>query len=319
MNKSKCPLCGSVHTIKYGARNGIQTYKCADCGYRFRNSRLPSDLELWRLYQENKQTVAEMASSLGTSPSTIKRRLRHIVIEWEQPSLSGHGFVHLDATYWGRNDGVLAALDSQAGKILYLAFIRHERISDYQEAVTSIEERGYKIDGIIIDGLQTLFTLFSAYRIQMCQFHMMQIVRRYLTQNPRLLASRALNDIMRNLTSMRKDDFIKEYTIWKETWKNTLDKRSQLKNGKTRFRHRRLRSAVRSIDFYLPYLFTCQEKGCEGMPNTNNKLEGTFTDLKKNLNNHSGMNGENRRRFICGFFLALTTSLSMNNKRKPQH
>lgn len=314
MNKSKCPVCGSKHTIKYGVRNGIQTYKCSDCGYRFRNSKLPSDLELWQMYQENKQTVAELATSLGTSPSTIKRRLRNIVIEWEQPPLSGHGFVHLDATYWGRNDGVLAALDSQTGKLLYLAFIKHERVSDYQDAVSSIEERGYRIDGIIIDGLQSLFTLFSAYKIQMCQFHVMQIVKRYLTLNPRLLASRALNAIMKSLTSVQKDYFVKEYTSWKETWKDTLNKRSLLKNGKTRYRHRRLRSAVRSIDFYLPYLFTCQEKGCEGMPNTNNKLEGTFTDLKKNLNNHSGMRGENRKRFICGFFLALTTSLSMKEQ-----
>lgn len=161
------------------------------------------------------------------------------------------------------------------------------------------------MDGIVIDGLQTLFSQFSAYRIQMCQFHMKQIVKRYLTLNPRLLASRALNDIMKNMTSMQKDDFLKEYTEWKEAWKLTLDKRSLLKNGKTRYRHRRLRSAMRSLDFYLPYLFTYQEDGCEGMPNTNNKLEGTFTDLKKNLNNHSGMNEENRKRFICGFFLAL--------------
>ena len=36
----------------------------------------------------------------------------------------------------------------------------------------------------------------------------------------------------------------------------------------------------------------------EGMPNANGKLEGTFMDLKKNLNNHSGMNEENRKRFI---------------------
>ena len=35
------------------------------------------------------------------------------------------------------------------------------------------------------------------------------------------------------------------------------------------------------------------------MPNTNNKIEGTFTDLKKNLNNHSGMSTKNRKRFIC--------------------
>ena len=304
MNKSKCPVCGSRHTVKNGVRKSVQTYICKDCGYQFRNSKLPSDLDLWKLYQENKQTVVELAASLGTSPSTIKRRLRNVVIKWSQPSLSGSGFVHIDATYWGRNSGVIVAQDSKTKQILYLSFIKHERLSDYQDAVTSIEERGYKINGIIIDGLQHLFSLFSAYKVQMCQFHMKQIVRRYITQNPRLLSARALNVIINNLTTKSKDDFVREYKSWKEEWKDTLNKRSQLKNGKTRYRHRRLRAAMHSLDFYLPYLFTYQEDGCEGMPNTNNQLEGTFTDLKKNLNNHSGMSEENRKRFICGFFLA---------------
>ena len=257
------------------------------------------------MYLDKKQTISELASYLGTSPSTIKRILRNIVIEWEQPYLSGSGFVNIDATYWGRNDGVLAALDSETGKILYLAFIKHERVSDYRDAVASIEERGYKVKGIIIDGMKQLFTEFSAYRIQMCQFHMKQIVKRYLTLNPRLLAARALSVLLKDLTLKDKDDFVKEYEEWKEVWKDTINKRSELKNGKTRFRHKRLRSAMHSVDFYLPYLFTYQEDDCKGMPNTNNKLEGTFTDLKKNLNNHSGMNEENRKRFISGFFLAL--------------
>ena len=51
----------------------------------------------------------------------------------------------------------------------------------------------------------------------------------------------------------------------------------------------------------MPYLFTYQREDCKGMPNTNNKIEGTFTDLKKNLNNHSGLTQENRKRFISGF------------------
>ena len=305
MNKSKCPVCGLTHTIKYGVRNGIQTYKCVDCGCRFRNGKLPSDQEIWKMYLDNKQTIAQLASSLGKSPSTIKRILRNIAIEWEQPALSGSGFVHLDVTYRGRNDGILAALDSETGKILYLAFIKHERVSDYRDAVASIEERGYKIKGIIIDGMKRLFTEFSAYRIQMCQFHMKQIVKRYLTLNPRLLAARALSSLLSSLALKDKEDFVKEYEEWKDEWTDTIDKRSELKNGKTRFRHRRLRSAMHSVDFYLPYLFTYQEDDCNGMPNTNNKLEGTFTDLKKNLNNHSGMNEENRKRFISGFFLAL--------------
>ena len=74
---------------------------------------------------------------------------------------------------------------------------------------------------------------------------------------------------------------------------------------------------MHSIDFYLPYLFTYQLEDCKGMPNTNNKIEGTFTDLKNNLNNHSGLTQENRKRFISGFFLALMETLSME-KQEPR-
>ena len=41
-----------------------------------------------------------------------------------------------------------------------------------------------------------------------------------------------------------------------------------------------------------------------GMPNTNNMIEGTFTDMKKALRNHPGMIEENRKRMMNGFFLA---------------
>ena len=80
---------------------------------------------------------------------------------------------------------------------------------------------------------------------------------------------------------------------------------AQKRTGKSHYTHKRLRTAINSIAFYLPYLFTYQEKGCEWMPNTNNKVEGVFTDLKKNLNNHSDMGEAGRKRFINGFFLAL--------------
>lgn len=310
MNKSKCRVCGSTHTVKNGVRKGVQTYLCKECGYQFRNDRLPDGERLWQMYQDGKQTVSELAKEFGTSASTIKRRLRNVTITWTQPNISGEGFVHLDATYWGRNNGVMVAIDSETGVVLYLAFIKHECSADYQSAVRSIENRGYKVKGIIIDGMKCLFSLFSKHKVQMCMFHLQMIVRRYLTQNPRLLAARTLKSLVGRITTMDKDEFLSEYERWKTDWKDTLERRTRLKNGKTRYRHRRLRSARNSIDFYLPYLFTFQEDGCVGMPNTNNKIEGTFTDLKKNLNNHSGMSEENRQRFISGFFLALNSALS---------
>lgn len=315
MNKSKCPVCGSLHTKKNGTRNGSQLYKCIDCGYQFRNSKLPSEDTLWRLYQDNKQTVSELSAMFGTSESTIKRLLANIKKEWVQPKLSGcSGYVHLDATYWGHNWGVMLALDEESGYPLYVEFIKSETNMDYTNAIHSLEERGYVIKGLIIDGKQSLFGMFSGYKIQMCQFHMKQIIKRYLTQNPRLKAARALKELMAILTSSNGEKFKAEYQLWKERWSNTLSKRSLLRSGKSQYTHKRLRSAMHSLDFYMPYLFTYQDPECKGMPNTNNKIEGTFTDLKKNLNNHSGMSIENRKRFKCGFFLELAASLSMKEQ-----
>lgn len=319
MNKSKCPACGSLHTKKNGKRNGSQIYKCTECGYQFRNSKLPSADEVWCLYQQNKQTVLELSAMFSTNESTIKRLLATIKKEWEQPDLTGcSGYVHLDATYWGHNWGVMLGLDEESGYPLYVEFIKSETNADYLNAVRSIEERGYVIKGLIIDGKQALFSMFSDYKIQMCQFHMKQIIKRYLTQNPRLKAARALKELMESLTSSKSEEFKERYKSWKDTWSETLGKRSLLKSGKSQYTHKRLRSAMHSLDFYLPYLFTYQDPECKGMPNTNNKIEGTFTDLKKNLNNHSGMSIENRKRFICGFFLALAASLSMKKQEPPR-
>lgn len=316
MHKSKCPLCGLSHTIKYGSHGGVQTYRCTLCGYRFRNSHLPTDEELWKLYAENKQTIRELSQKYKTSESTIKRKLRNISIVWYNPDLTGQsGYVHIDATYWGHNWGVMVAIDANNGHPLYVEFIKSETTEDYRATIHSIEDRGYEIKGLILDGKLSVFREFSHYKIQMCQYHMKQIIRRYITLNPRLKAARALRSLIDELTIIAEDGFLSAYARWKEDYCETIHKRSILKNGSKRYRHRRLRSAMLSIERYLGVLFTYQN--CPGMPNTNNKIEGTFTDLKKNLNNHSGMSLMNRKRFISGFFLALAETLSIK-KQEPQ-
>lgn len=284
------------------------------CGYQFRAGKELTKEELWTQYSDNKQTYAELAQTHNVSVSTIQRRLKDVEKAWENKPLAGAGYVHLDATYWGRGWGILLAIDEELGMPLYLAFIKSETVKDYKDAIVSIEERGYVVKGIIVDGKQSLFDAFAGRNIQMCQFHMKQIIRRYITLNPKLKAARALKELLAKMTTMKKDDFEKEYAQWKIDWDDMISKRSELKSGKRPYRHKRLRSAMHSLDFYLPYLFTFQKEECAGMPNTNNKIEGTFTDVKKNLNNHSGMNETNRKRFFSGFFLALEKKISMKKQ-----
>ena len=248
---------------------------CKGCGYQFRHNTNIRHDALWRSYQEGKQTISELAAAHGVSDSTIKRRLREIEKDWVQSQLAGSGYVHLDATYWGHGWGVMHALDEKTGRPLYVAFIAHEKVQDYVDAVRSIEERGYTIKGIVIDGMKSLFGEFSSYRIQMCQYHMIQIVRRYLTRHPRLIAARELKELVGNITNEDGTGFEDKYRHWKSKWEDMLNRRSTLKSGKTQFTHKRLRSAMHSVDFYLPYLFTYQLPECDGMPNTNNKIEPT--------------------------------------------
>lgn len=156
------------------------------------------------MYLHGKQTIAQISESTGLSASTITRRLASVSLSWEQPKVRGCGVVHLDATYFGRNTGVLLALESGTGRLLYMKHIAHEHISDYEDAVRHIAGCGYLIQGIVIDGLQKLFVVLAEYRIQMCQFHMVAIVRRKLTKNPQLEAGKELLELAYRLKAMDK-------------------------------------------------------------------------------------------------------------------
>nr|MCR4915158.1 hypothetical protein [Prevotella sp.] len=91
MNKRKCEVCGSSHTVKNGVRNGVQLYKCQDCGYQFRAGTDVSEEDLWEAYQQQKQTIKELSERFGMSVATVKRRLHDIKREWVHPPLSGSG------------------------------------------------------------------------------------------------------------------------------------------------------------------------------------------------------------------------------------
>ena len=93
-------------------------------------------------------------------------------------------------------------------KIIWYKYIRKEEtLSDYQEGVEWLIRHGFTIDGIVCDGLRGMLTLFSSYHVQMCQFHQISIVRRYLTKEPELAASKELLSIVKMITNTDKESF----------------------------------------------------------------------------------------------------------------
>jgi len=252
-----------------------------------------------------KQTYKELAQSNGVSESTIKRKLRLIKVVEIQSILPKEGVLLMDTTYWGRNWGVLVFLDSQTGNMLWRKFVSKERLSDYREGVNYLESRGYIIKGIVCDGLKGMFQMFAMYKVQMCQFHQVAIVRRYITKRPKLEAAKELKEIVNMLARKDKESFCGAFNEWLKKWDIFLKERTiDTTSGKSRYIHRKLRSAYLSVKRNLPYLFVWYDNSDLHIPNTNNKLEGTFTALKNKLRNHNGLSKINRKRFIDEFFKA---------------
>jgi len=237
------------------------------------------------------------------SESTIKRFLRGVQIEFECNVFPIGGVVLMDTTYFGKNWGVVVMQDSESRKILWRKYVRNEKLIDYQEGINFILSKRYRIRGIVCDGFKGIFGQFSDIPTQMCQRHQIDIVRRYLTRNPKLPAGKELLSLSNSITQLSKNEFVTLFDKWFVKWHDFLNERTKSEQtGKMQFIHKKLRSAYLSIKRNLPYLFVFER--IAEMPNTNNSLEGTFTALKNRLRNHNGMSKENRKRFIDGFFKA---------------
>ena len=207
--------------------------------------------------------------------------------------------VNMDTTYWGRHFGLLVIKDTFRNKILWYKFVRHERIADYLEGLEWLHSRGFRVHGIVCDGMRGLFHELRAYKVQMCQFHQMMIVRRYLTNRPDLPASRELLDICHTMTRADKESFVGMLERWHGMWEDFLNERSADKNtGRTSYRHKRLRNAYLSLKRNMPWLWTFQDYLLLHIPNTNNALEGVFTDIKTKLRVHSGITKDRRSALI---------------------
>jgi len=141
----------------------------------------------------------------------------------------------MDATYWGWRFGVVVFKDSKTKKILWHKYIRKkETLSDYQEGVEWLKSHGFRIEGIVCDGLRGMFSLLSSYPVQMCQFHQISRVRHYLTKSPELTASKELFSIVKMMTHTDKESFIGLFLSWESKWSDFLKERSfEKKTGKT--------------------------------------------------------------------------------------
>lgn len=259
---------------------------------------------LWEEYQEGKQTYKQLAEKYNCSKRTIQRKIDLHEISF--PTKRGKKVIILmDTTYWGRSFGVMLFKDAISKENLLKYYVKTETNYWYKKGVEELRARGFSVIAIVCDGRKGVIQSFPNIPVQMCQFHQVAIIRRYITKNPKLQASKELKAIVDLLKQTDKESFEGVLKAWFLKWKSFLKERTvNAETGKSHFTHKRLRSAYRSLKNNLPWLFTWYDYIELNIPNTTNAIDGHFADLKNKLRNHNGLSLDRKMKFIDGFLKA---------------
>lgn len=204
----------------------------------------------------------------------------------------------MDTSYFG-SFGVMVFRDAYRKENVLRKYVIHERLEDYVSGINQLKNEGWQILGIVCDGKRGLFDAFGKMPIQMCQYHQIAIVTRYITKRPKLEAGKDLKKLMKLLTNTDKESFIGALEEWHQKWNDFLkEKTYNPVTKKLHFTHRRIRSAYRSLKTNLPYLFTWYDNIELNIPNTTNSLEGTFSNVKNKVRVHAGLKKHRKMKLI---------------------
>lgn len=202
-------------------------------------------------------------------------------------------------TFIRRTFGIAVARSPLLKKNLAWAMAPTESSDIYRTLRWHLWLQGFELQAAVIDGRPGLIEVFWDVPIQMCHFHQIQIITRYLTTRPKLEAGQTLKQIASRLPHSTEDDIRTSLIVWHEQWQNFLQEKTFNPDTKRWFyTHKRLRSAYRSLVRNLPLLYTYQKYPELNIPNTTNSLDSSFGHLKDKLRVHRGLKMKRKIKLI---------------------
>lgn len=303
VNKSytkKCKKCNSKELKKDWFKRWKQRYKCKNCWHVFQNKTRKQKIDINKLYQDYcfwKQTYEQLSETYWISIRTVQKKLDEYHIQIPQVKAQ-EVILLIDTTYFW-DFWVMVFKDSYRNKNLHIKIVDNENNNDYKSWVKELEKAWWIIKAIVCDWRRWLLWWFWNIPTQMCNFHQVAIVRRYITKKPILEANKALKWISELLVKTDKETFSYYLDLyWKIYWDFLKERRLNSK-WKFEYVHKRTRSAYFSLKNNLKYLFTYYDYIWQiDIPNTTNWLEWIFGHIRAKVSLHRWLKKERKIKLI---------------------
>lgn len=279
---------------------GLQRFQCGGCGKNFQSKRRKQKLQrtLWRQYIWHRQTVKQLAIKYHKSERWIRGQLDKVPLS--EFRLHPQPIVGIaDITFWGRGYGALVFRCQELKQNLYWTEVTTETARVYLEARRVLEQSGYIFQAMVLDGRKGIREVFGDIPVQICHFHQLAAIKRYLTSRPKLESGKELRVIALALPKLNEQILGQLLDEWYTKWEGFLKERTYTEDRRHwQYTHRRIRTAYRSLKTNLSYLFTYQKYPELNIPNTTNSLDGSFSHLKDLIGLHRGLKRQRRWRII---------------------
>lgn len=283
----------SYQTARIGFQSGRQRFKCFDCGKKFQDhkrEKTRTQAKLWYEYVWGKQNLQELSQTHHKSIPWIHGKLKQY--EPAKRILTPQPIVLIaDGFFFGMGVGIMLFRAAHLRQNIHWFPMAYETIADYVNGIDYLERQGWFIQAMVCDGRKGVKdALQDRYPIQMCHFHQVKIVTKYLTRKPQLEAGQQLKAIALTLTRTTEAALSHRLEEWHVKWGDFVKERTiDPETGRWFYTHRRVRSAYRSLKTNLPYLFTYQKYPHLHIPNTTNSLDGSISHLRDKLGAHRGL------------------------------
>lgn len=255
--------------------------------------------KVWNEYTHRKQTLSEIGSVCGRSYKWVRARLDDTTVSTSNNLNPQPTVLIVDTTFWGRRYGVMVFRSWTLKQNIWWKEIETEKVINYYYGRKILEDKGWVFTAAVVDGKRGLSNVFKDIPVQVCQFHQLQTVTKYLTRRPRTEAGKELRTLALTLTKTDEKTFTKALTDYETKWKHFLNEKTIVLGLKRpQYTHKNVRSALRSLKTNVPNLFTYQRFPELGIPNTTNSIDGYFASVKKKVAAHHGLRKDRRFKVI---------------------
>jgi hypothetical protein len=274
-----------------------------DCGKQFQSTRRDTgeSENLWIEYVDGKQTLKQLARKHNRSHIWVRERLDAVTVGEHTLTPCPSVFI-ADTTFWGHTYGVCVFRAHNLKRNAWWHDVESERMAHYRYGRSILEEKGWTFLAVVVDGRRGFLAVFKDIPVQICQFHQIKQVTKYLTRRPKTEAGRELRALALTLTKVDEKTFTDALVAWHAKWGDFIEEKTVLEftSGKKKwyYTHKKVRSAYRSLKTNLPHLFTYLKYPELHIPNTTNDLDGSFSALKKKLAAHHGLRRDRRYKVI---------------------